>query len=253
MKKIGFDTKDWELYATCYDSLNYLTPYQQLQEVVIEELGILNNQSILDAGCGTGNSTQRIIQKYPNSKIKIWAIDSSREMLNRARVKCVEFPVNFIQTDINQPLSFPNNFFDKIISVNNLYALNNPKETLREFFRVLKPGGQLILVTPKKGYQNGLILKKHCESKKPDEYWLDAHRSPSREKELIAEAIMDKKIASQMMLVAEYNRKIVTTGTFHFFESVELKELIKICGLKVIKTTSTYADQGILITATKEV
>lgn len=246
----SFDVNDWGGYAVCYDALNELRPYQELQQAVATELGSLTGQRLLDAGCGTGNLIQILLRERWQG-MEIWALDFSEEMLRRAEQKNQAISVHFLRADLNQSLPFPDEFFDKIVSVNTLYAIKSPVEALTEFARVLKREGSLVLVTPKRGYQNGLVLKAHCQSDKPDEYWYDVHRSPEREWELVTEAIEDPTVRSQMMAIAEYNRQIAATASFHFFEQPELLTMIEGCGFTIIKTDFVYAEQGILIGARK--
>lgn len=247
-RETSFDVEDWGGYAACYDALNELTPYQELQRRVAAELGSLDGQRVLDAACGTGNLTRILLWQ---GRGEIWGVDFSEEMLQRARQKCTGERVHFAWGDLNQPLQFEDGFFDQVVSINTLYALNHPAALLAEFARILKPGGKLILVTPKKGYENGLILKEHCQSQKPDEYWRDAHSSPEREWMLICEAIQEPSLRHQMMAVAEYNRKIGATTPFHFFDIAELSAIYEECGLTILKTGLTYAQQGLLLLAQK--
>lgn len=247
---ISFDLADWGGYAACYDALNELSPYQDLQRTVARELGSVEGQSVLEAACGTGNLTQ-ILQQAGGGKGKIWALDFSEDMLERARQKCAGTSTCFIRADLNEPLNFPDEFFDKVVSVNTLYAFQEPATVLSEFARILKKGGTFVLVTPKKDYENGLVLKEHCKSQKPDEYWFHAHSSPEREWKLICEAIQDETVRHQMMAVAQYNREIASTGVFHFFGTADLIEMLGSCGFAIRRTGFVYAEQGILVVAKK--
>jgi ubiquinone/menaquinone biosynthesis C-methylase UbiE len=47
-------------------------------------------------------------------------------------------------------LPFPDNYFDLVISRSVIEHLENPRQVFCEFFRVLKPGGRAILLTPNK-------------------------------------------------------------------------------------------------------
>jgi SAM-dependent methyltransferase len=50
--------------------------------------------------------------------------------------------------DLNEPLSFADNEFDNVISLNTLEHVREDLALLREMVRVLRPGGSLILTVP---------------------------------------------------------------------------------------------------------
>jgi len=249
--KTGFKKKEWEIYAKSYDALNHLIPYRELQKRISRELGSLSGKKILEAACGTGNLTEIMLKQNRKNNFQIWAIDYSEEMLKIAKQKCQDGRIHFSRTNLNEKMPFADNFFDKIVSVNTLYATRSPEFVLKEFFRVLKSGGRLILETPKMGYENGLILKAHCGSPKPDEYWLDAHSSAERERRLISEAFGFGELSEQIMAVAECNRLISKNVKFNFFRKDELETLLKKAGFSIIKISFVYAEQGILAVAKK--
>ncbi len=56
--------------------------------------------------------------------------------------------VRWIQSDLNFPLSEPDESFDTILSIEVIEHLENPRAVFREFHRLLRPGGRLILTTP---------------------------------------------------------------------------------------------------------
>jgi len=144
-----------------------------------------------------------------------------------------------------------NGFFNQVISVNTLYSLKNPTATLVEFFRVLKDKGRLVLVNPKEGYENGLVLREHCRSKKTKEYWSDFHASFARETALIEEAVTNIQTREQMIAIALHNRSIKGHLGFHFLNKKELVSLVTVCRFVVLKTDFVYARQGILVVAEK--
>ena len=66
-----------------------------------------------------------------------------------------------VVVDLNKPIPFEDNFADNIFLFNAIYILEEPKESLREVFRILKPGGKLFLSSP---FVNN-------EMPEPHDYW----------------------------------------------------------------------------------
>lgn len=200
--------------------------------------------AVLDAGCGTGNLLARLTAPYIS---EIIGMDSSPAMLARAEEKCAN--VRFIHAELNDSLPFPDRAFDAIACVNALYALEDPERTLAEFARISMRGGILAIVTPKQGYQNGLILKEHCGSTKPDEYWRDMHSNPIREEALMREALQDEDVFQKMRKVADVNNRISKNARFHFFTEPELRTIVQNAGFSVTRYRETYARQSHLLVA----
>ena len=53
-----------------------------------------------------------------------------------------------VRADLNRPLPFPSEAFDVVACVEGIEHLERPVDALREFRRVLRPGGTLVLTTP---------------------------------------------------------------------------------------------------------
>jgi ubiquinone/menaquinone biosynthesis C-methylase UbiE len=240
---------DWEEYARCYDVLSQLSPYQSMMDEVARRIDVQPGQRVLDAACGTGNLMVKLLTAI-DPDARIIGCDSSMTMIERAKEKLAGNGVTTIMfTDLNARLPFPDSTFDRIASVNTLYALADPLGALREFSRVLKVGGKLVMVTPRQGYENGLILKAHCGSMKPDEYWRNAHSSPERERLLIHEATNDPELIRSLVRVAMFNRIIYSEQTFHFFTADGLRDMLQEAGFMITHLGNTYADQNHCITA----
>ena len=246
-----FASSYWNEYAQCYDSLLHLTPYADMLREVAEVVCSLPKGLILDASCGTGNF-EMVLQHHRHNASSLIGIDSSPAMLTHAREKCSALTwCAFEEADLNLPLPLLHTSCAHVVSINTLYAVRNPLYTLTEFFRVLQPSGFLHLVTPREGYENGLILKAHCTSEHPDKYWMDAHASEERESALIAEAISDVDIQHDMRMIAQYNRHIATNALFHFFDEYTIRTLIENAGFHICRVAYSYAQQDFFITAQK--
>jgi len=236
---------DWERYAKMYDSLNELRPYRQMHGDVLKQLRNAR-YPLLDAGCGTGNLTAKLACTQKNGVI---GIDVSPGMIIRAQQKSTAVP--FVLADLNRGLPFANGTFNTVVCINALYALQDPGYTLRELSRVLEESGRLIVVTPKYGYDNGLILKAHCRSTKPDSLWQKPHLSAIRERALTLEAIPEPVIAARILEVARLNRSILLQRSFKFFTANELSQLLRESGFTKPQIAETYACQNLLVTAMK--
>jgi SAM-dependent methyltransferase len=56
--------------------------------------------------------------------------------------------VEIHRADLNQRLPFANGAFDYVVCIEGLEHLENPKQAVREFTRVLRPGGRVIITVP---------------------------------------------------------------------------------------------------------
>ena len=99
---------------------------------------------ILDVGVGTGLS----LSDYSRST-KLYGVDISEPMLRRAlkRVRALGLTnVETLAVMDAKNLAFPDSFFDAVVAQYVITAVPDPEATLDDFIRVLKPGGELILV-----------------------------------------------------------------------------------------------------------
>lgn len=100
------------------------------------------DQKILDVGCGTGNFSIKLAEKGAI----VTGIDVSDEMLNIARTKTGGLPITYKNMDLYQ-LEFEDNTFDAVFSMAAFEFVKDPARALSELFRVLKPGGKLMVGT----------------------------------------------------------------------------------------------------------
>lgn len=100
--------------------------------------------SILDLGCGPGNSTKVLIDKFPTAKII--GADNSDEMLKKARELYPD--IEFIYLDANGDLNEVNEKFDIVFSNACIQWLPNHDELLPKLMTLLKPNGILAIQIP---------------------------------------------------------------------------------------------------------
>lgn len=95
---------------------------------------------LLDIGCADGTTIDYISQKFPF--LNITGIDYYKKAIDFA--KKTKPHIKFIHADVHS-LPFKKNDFDIITSVEVLEHLENPQKALEEIYRVLRPGGFMIL------------------------------------------------------------------------------------------------------------
>jgi processive 1,2-diacylglycerol beta-glucosyltransferase len=105
----------------------------------IEQMHLAPADQVLDLGCGTGWAARRMAGMVPNGRV--WGIDISDEMIERARDCPLNPPqVNF-QVGSADSLPFSESQFDKVFSCESFYYYPDPECALREIQRVLVPDG----------------------------------------------------------------------------------------------------------------
>ncbi|MGB7539507.1 MAG: class I SAM-dependent methyltransferase [Anaerolineales bacterium] len=103
-------------------------------------LGLPVPGALLDAGGGTG----RVAQFLRGHAGRIVVADSSRRMLAEAKKKEGLFPV----CALSERLPFPDGFFERILMVDAFHHVFSPQQTAVELWRVLRPGGRLVIEEP---------------------------------------------------------------------------------------------------------
>lgn len=114
-----------------------------LDEEVFSDLlnGIdVENKIIADVGCGTGRHWKKLLDKKPQ---KITGFDVSEGMLKILKQKFPLAETHLLQN--NKLDQLKNNSCDTIISTLTIAHIKNVEEAMIEWYRVLKPGGKIII------------------------------------------------------------------------------------------------------------
>ena len=134
--------KAYERWAPIYD-LVFGKIFDKGRQSTIAEADRIGGR-ILDVGVGTGLS----LSDYSRTT-RICGVDISEPMLRKAqsRVRALGLSnVELLAVMDAKNLAFGNGLFDAVVAQYVITAVPDPEATLDDFIRVLKPGGELILV-----------------------------------------------------------------------------------------------------------
>jgi phosphatidylethanolamine/phosphatidyl-N-methylethanolamine N-methyltransferase len=100
---------------------------------------------VLEVGIGTGIS---LPQYAPH--VRIFGTDISEAMLRKAKARVAELRLKNVEglaVMDAEKLEFPDNSFDVVMAQYVVTAVPNPEAALDEFARVLRPGGEMIILS----------------------------------------------------------------------------------------------------------
>lgn len=100
-----------------------------------------SSDTILDAGCGDGSLSARLAPRCR----RLCAIDIAGNAMSAAQHTAAN--IEFRKMNL-EALDYPDRHFDKIVCVETLEHLLNPRQALNEFSRTLKVDGLLVLTYP---------------------------------------------------------------------------------------------------------
>lgn len=108
---------------------------------ILEELRKEPFEMLLDAGCGTAPMLSLLTREYPGKRFV--GLDLTPEMINKAKEK--NLPKTELIVGDCENLPFEAETFDVIINSQSFHHYPDPQAFFDSVYRVLKPGGCLIL------------------------------------------------------------------------------------------------------------
>ena len=135
----------YKYLSRVYDQVNPFIWTEEMRNEALSLLDIEEEMTVLDVGCGTGFATEGLLEHVD----EVYALDQSEHQLEQAYEKFGKRapPVHFHRGDAER-LPFGTDTFDVVWSSGSIEYWPNPILALREFRRVLKPGGQVLVVGP---------------------------------------------------------------------------------------------------------
>lgn len=254
----------WSKYMNQYGALIKSNDYLQFLELITLQLGkIHDGDIILDAGCGNGHFGLYLIhlalREYQSEKGGIELIPPSYIYIG---VDFVEGPIKdalikhfgakltradlnetqkffYILQDLDPPdpestsgrlLMFSENTFNKICCSLLLSYVKEPLRLLKELYRVLKPGGKIVVTT----------MKPYCDLSKIYRNYLQQTLDPSEIEE-----------ARRLLNAAGKIKERENLGYYQFFSEEELEDILTKTGFSNIKIYRSFGNQANVTVAEK--
>ena len=129
-------TRRWD--AAAYDRVS--APQLEWAQKVLERLPLEGDETVLDAGCGSGRVTQLLLDRLPHGHVV--AVDSSESMVEHAREaldpdRAIVFQADLAEVKLDEPVdaAFSNAVFHWVRDHDALFA---------RLHAALRPGGPLV-------------------------------------------------------------------------------------------------------------
>jgi trans-aconitate 2-methyltransferase len=132
--------RDWD--ASTYDRVS--GPQARWGAGVLGRLSLRGDETVLDAGCGSGRVTERLLERLPEGRVV--ALDGSAAMLDAARDRLARFGgrVEFVRADLEERLPLRPESFDAVLSTATFHWVHDHDALFRHLWSVVRPRGQLV-------------------------------------------------------------------------------------------------------------
>jgi len=136
---------------------------------LLAQVPLKQARTIFDLGCGPGNSTQLLAERFPDASIT--GVDSSPDMLRQARERLPH--CSFVQADLNE-WSAPDDT-DLLFSNATFQWLPDHVAVLQRLLKALKPGAVLAMQVPDNWDEPNHVWMRELAKEEPWSKLLPAH------------------------------------------------------------------------------
>jgi len=118
------------------------TPQAEWGRAVLERLDLAGDETVCDAGCGSGRVTEMLLERLPRGRVI--AVDGSASMLEAARERLTgDDRVEFLEADL-LALDLGGRTVDAVLSTATFHWIKDHAGLFARLHAALRPGGQLV-------------------------------------------------------------------------------------------------------------
>ena len=250
----------WRDYLVGRDSIlgielmTSITPYEELMETQVAALGLTPGDCVADLGSGTGAFALHLARSAGTYRdIRVIAMDYVKEGLNRGRSRLARLGPNracsatFVEANLNpsdrsQGIPIASSSVDAVLGALFLSYVRDPQDVLSEMYRILKPGGRVVVSTLRpdadmsKLYMDGIEELRSGKAKErfgaESENYIDS----------AARGYLNQ--ASRLLDLEE-------KGVFRFWDAPDLARLVRQAGFRRIRTARSLGTppQAVVVSA----
>lgn len=126
--------REWD--AATYQRIS--VPHEEWAEAVLARLPLSGDETVLDAGCGTGRVTRMLVERLPDGRVI--AVDGSAAMVEKVREVIrpgdEAFVADLVSLELEQPA-------DAVVSSAVFHWIHDHDELFRRMHSCLRTGGRL--------------------------------------------------------------------------------------------------------------
>jgi len=133
--------REWD--AATYDRV--ADPQTRWGRAVLDRLELGGDETVLDAGCGTGRVTKLLAERLPRGRVI--ALDASPSMVDQARRRLAPFGdrVDYLVADLGRPFALPGGVVaDAVLSTATFHWVADHEALFKHLAAVIRPGGRLV-------------------------------------------------------------------------------------------------------------